>query len=170
MIVMGIGYLIWGFIAPRFSASEAAAPKGAASTAVASIAVAVLLLGAASPASAAGPTLDRVKAAGKIRLGYRTDARPLSFEESGKAAGYSVALCQHRRRRQGRTSPAPWLSNGCRSVDNRRAVQQGETDLLCGAESGRWRGGARCPSRSPSSPAGSGPCCGRTLRRDCVKP
>jgi ABC-type amino acid transport substrate-binding protein len=44
---------------------------------------------------AATGTLDRVRAAGKIVLGYRTAARPLSYaDESGHAAGYAVTLCQ----------------------------------------------------------------------------
>ena len=46
-----------------------------------------------SPAAAA--TLDRVREAGKLVLGYRADARPFSYQDaSGKATGYSVALCQ----------------------------------------------------------------------------
>jgi polar amino acid transport system substrate-binding protein len=46
------------------------------------------------PASAA--TLDRIKQAGKITLGYRTDAKPFSFQDSGGGSptGYSVELCQ----------------------------------------------------------------------------
>jgi Bacterial extracellular solute-binding proteins, family 3 len=40
-------------------------------------------------------TLDRVKETGKLTLGYRADARPFSYRnESGKADGYSVALCE----------------------------------------------------------------------------
>ena len=56
---------------------------------IATLAIAVLatsLLDAA-PAAAAG-TLDRIRQAGKIELGYRNDARPFSNkDESGKAAG-----------------------------------------------------------------------------------
>jgi putrescine:ornithine antiporter len=84
-IVWGLGYLIWGFIAPRFSSLKKAA--------AAVLVVAALGLAAAAPASAGA--LDQIKAQAKIRLGYRTDARPLSFrDESGNPAGYSVALCQ----------------------------------------------------------------------------
>ncbi len=39
-------------------------------------------------------TLDRIRAAGKIVLGYRTDAGPMSSRDaSGKPTGYAVALC-----------------------------------------------------------------------------
>ena len=46
-----------------------------------------------SPAAAA--TLDRVREAGKLVLGFRVDARPFSYQDaSGKAIGYSIALCE----------------------------------------------------------------------------
>ena len=57
----------------------------------------VLLVLAAllSSASAmAQGTLDRIRERGELRIGYRTDARPLSFEENGAPAGYSVDLCK----------------------------------------------------------------------------
>src|SRR5512142_1575794 len=61
---------------------------------IATVAIAFLTAALVPLAQAAG-TLDRVRDAGKITLGYRTDARPFSFkDESGNAAGYSVALCQ----------------------------------------------------------------------------
>src|SRR6516225_8065494 len=40
-------------------------------------------------------TLDQIMKSGEIRLGYRTDAPPLSFNDtSGQPAGYSVELCK----------------------------------------------------------------------------
>ena len=40
-------------------------------------------------------TLKRVADSGMFRIGYRTDARPLSFvDENGSPAGYSVDLCR----------------------------------------------------------------------------
>lgn len=48
-----------------------------------------------TPAKPAAVTLDRVKASGTLKLGYRTDARPFSFKDaSGNPAGYSVDLCR----------------------------------------------------------------------------
>jgi ABC-type amino acid transport substrate-binding protein len=54
--------------------------------------VAVALLAGAS-AMAQG-TLDRIADRGELRIGFRTDARPLSFLEDGAAAGYSVDICR----------------------------------------------------------------------------
>jgi ABC-type amino acid transport substrate-binding protein len=39
-------------------------------------------------------TLERIKARNEFRIGYDPDARPLSFEQNGQPAGYSVDLCQ----------------------------------------------------------------------------
>lgn len=39
-------------------------------------------------------TLDRIVDRGEFRIGYRTDARPLSYEENGEAMGYSVDFCR----------------------------------------------------------------------------
>lgn len=56
--------------------------------------MALLALGAL-PAIVNGGTLDQIKKAGEIRLGYRTDAPPLAFKDSsGQPSGYSVELCQ----------------------------------------------------------------------------
>lgn len=107
-----------------------------AASAFALLAAAPLALAGASPASAA--TLDRIRETGHIRLGYRTDARPLSFkDEQGKAAGYSIALCD-------RVVAAVKAEPGLAQIavdwvpvtveDRFAAVEKGEIDLLCGAE------------------------------------
>ena len=47
------------------------------------------------PAIALADTLKDIKKSGEIRIGYRTDAAPLSFNDaSGQPAGYSVDLCK----------------------------------------------------------------------------
>jgi putrescine:ornithine antiporter len=125
-LVMAVGFIIWGFIAPRFSLKPAAV--------AASLIVAMMLLVPATPASAA--TLDQVKASGKLLLGYRADARPFSFDESGKPAGYSVALCE-------KIADAVKTELGLSALtvewvqvtaeDRFNALQQGKIDVLCGA-------------------------------------
>jgi len=59
---------------------------------------ALLILAAATcalPASGFGGTLDQIRKSGELRLGYRTDAPPMSYNDaSGQAAGYSVELCR----------------------------------------------------------------------------
>lgn len=106
-------------------------------------ACAVAFLTIVSPAlaqRAPAPTtsLDRIKAAGKIRLGYRADAQPFAFRDgSGNAAGYSVALClkvaDAVKTRLGLTAlSVEWVP--VTVADRFTAVQQGQVDLLCGAE------------------------------------
>lgn len=47
------------------------------------------------PGAALGGTLDKIAETGTITLGIRTDSAPFSFlDGSGKAAGYSVQLCE----------------------------------------------------------------------------
>jgi ABC-type amino acid transport substrate-binding protein len=104
--------------------------------------VAIAFLSAALPlagtATAAAATLDRIKAAGKITLGYRTDAQPFSYRDpSGAAAGYSVALCQKIADQVGDELGLTALTvvwSPVTLADRFSAVQQGKIDLLCGAE------------------------------------
>jgi putrescine:ornithine antiporter len=154
-IVMAIGFIIWGFIAHRFSSvgeDSAAAPKKAAPPVAAVAAVALLALfimvpaalsqGARKtpvPASQETGTLNRIRSTGALRLGYRTDARPFSFrDESGKAAGYSVDLCQVivdriKVQQAQATLKVEWVPVA--TTDRFQALQQGQIDLLCGADS-----------------------------------
>jgi ABC-type amino acid transport substrate-binding protein len=104
--------------------------------ALAAIVVSLVATGAFSVSAA---TLDKVKQAGKIALGYRTDAKPFSFQDSGGAAtGYSVELCQ-RVVDQLKTELGvaelgiDWVPV---TLDGRFTdVAQGKVDLLCEADS-----------------------------------
>jgi ABC-type amino acid transport substrate-binding protein len=106
---------------------------------VATLGIAVLATSLlyAAPAAAAG-TLDRIRQAGKIELGYRNDARPFSYkDESGKAAGYSIALCEKIADDVKTELGLPSLTVDWVPVtleDRFQAVQQGKVDLLCGAD------------------------------------
>lgn len=84
-------------------------------------------------------TLDRLRAGAVLHVGYRTDARPLSFrDETGRASGYSVALCQaviaDVKREPGLGAiPVDWVPA---SIEDRfESLRQGSIDLLCGASS-----------------------------------
>ena len=107
-----------------------AAARGAAS----GLAVTLLLLGGSRRPRGAG-TLDRVRAAGKLTIGYRADARPFSYQdESGRPAGYSIALCE-------KVADAVKAELGSASLateyvavtseDRFRAVKERRIDLLC---------------------------------------
>jgi len=81
-------------------------------------------------------TLERIADRGEFRIGYRTDARPLSFEENGVAAGYSVDFC-----RRIAAAVREYLDLTDMQVtyvpltsDNRiDAVVDGDVDIECGA-------------------------------------
>jgi polar amino acid transport system substrate-binding protein len=104
---------------------------------IAVLATSLLPFADAAPAAAAG-TLDRIRQAGKIELGYRDDARPFSYkDESGKAAGYSIALCEKIADDVKAELALPALTVEWVPVtleDRFQAVQQGKVALLCGAD------------------------------------
>jgi ABC-type amino acid transport substrate-binding protein len=115
---------------------------------------------AAAPTSAAAGTLARIRDAGRIRIGYRTDARPFSYrDESGQAAGYSVTLCQ---RIADAAKGEPGLSSmtvewvPVTAEDRFRALQQNQIDLLCGAETVTLTRRAEVSFSIPIFPGGIG--------------
>lgn len=105
-----------------------------ASSTIALLAAARLVLADAAPS----PTLDRIKQAGRIKIGYRDDARPFSYrDQSGNPAGYSVALglkvAEATKIAVGLDDlPIEWVPV---TAENRfRLLQQGDVDLVCGAD------------------------------------
>ena len=125
-VVMGLGFVIYGFLAPRFEIKPAVKVVTA---------VALVLLGSALPSHAG--TLDQVRESGKLRVGHRADARPFSYvDESGKPAGYSIALCE-------KIADAVKTELGLARLeveyvkvdteDRFEAIESGKIDLLCGA-------------------------------------
>lgn len=94
--------------------------------------VAVLAL----PATAAD-TLSKVKDSGKLVLGYRADARPFAFSDGGKAAGFSVALCQKVADAMKAELKLPALAVefvAVTAAERFDALQQGRIDLSCGTD------------------------------------
>ena len=89
------------------------------------------------PGIVAGGTLDQIKKSGEIRIGFRTDAPPLSFkDDSGQAAGYSVELCKriaaavkdHLKLKELKTTFVPLTSE-----DRIDAIINNRADIECGA-------------------------------------
>jgi ABC-type amino acid transport substrate-binding protein len=86
---------------------------------------------------AAAASLERIKESGTIKLGYRADAAPHSFDNAiGEPAGYSVNLCRavvaHLKRDLGLAEiGVDYVAVS--SKDRFTAVQNGRVDLLCGA-------------------------------------
>ena len=108
------------------------------SAACAIVCVAIAAPAPAQTATPASPTLARIKQTSRIRFGYQPDARPFSFNDSsGKAAGFSVALCQKvadavKAELGIATLNTEWVPTGAN--DRFSAVQQGKVDLFCGAD------------------------------------
>jgi ABC-type amino acid transport substrate-binding protein len=99
------------------------------------IGYAVLAVCAIGPAQADG-ALDRIKEAGEIRLAYRADASPFSFELDGKPGGYSVNLCLEVAEALKDDLNLPQLTASFVKVtaENRfDALVEGQADLLCEA-------------------------------------
>lgn len=97
--------------------------------------LAVVALSAAASALAQG-TLERIADRGELRIGYREDARPLSFEDDGAPSGYSVEMCRriaagirdHLKLADMKVAYVPI------TAENRfDAVERGDIDIECGA-------------------------------------
>ncbi|MFO1210784.1 MAG: amino acid ABC transporter substrate-binding protein [Amaricoccus sp.] len=99
--------------------------------------LAALLAAAAFPAAADG-VLDRLKATGKINIGVRADAPPLSYTgEDGKPAGYSILVCNAVAAALGKAvghDPLEITYVTVGTDDRFDAVKDGKVDLLCGAD------------------------------------
>jgi putrescine:ornithine antiporter len=114
------------------------APRGLRAGLAACIVACVAAVSPALAQRSSAAALDRIRSAGRIKLGYRTDARPFSFrDESGNAAGYSVALCLKvvdaiKAELKVSTLSVEWVPVAL--ADRFTAVQQGTVDLLCGAD------------------------------------
>ncbi|WP_321898679.1 putrescine-ornithine antiporter [Paraburkholderia heleia] len=141
MLVMAIGYAIYGFAVNR-TGSPASAPRTAAGSAAAAMTIGILALSAfmPHPVHAGEPTtsatLLRIGQSGTIRMGYLSDARPYAYRDaSGQVTGYTVALCQKiaeqiRSETGLATLRIQWvpLPQG----DDTRALREKRVDLVCG--------------------------------------
>src|SRR5262249_1755202 len=94
---------------------------------------------------------------GKVRLGYRADARPFSYDEGGHADGYSVALCDKivaaLKTELGASALAvEWVK--VETGDRFDAIEQGKIDLLCGSATVTLARGKRVDFSIPIFPSG----------------
>ena len=113
-------------------------------------------LAAAQPAGAG--TLNRVRAQGKLVLGYYTDAQPMSYREpSGNPAGYAVTLCRQVADEVKSELAAPRLAVewvALTRATGMQSVQQGKIDLLCGADAASLTNRANVSFSLPIFPGG----------------
>jgi len=151
MLVLGVAYIIWGFIAPRFGLPAEAtaastrktpsatvpptpAPAGAPAHMLAGAAILVGCgLFGAQPAEAA--TLDRIKETGHIRFGFLRDAPPFSIRTGdGAPDGYAVSLCKGIAEQLKRDLALTGLTVDWVEInaDERlTSVAKGKVDLMC---------------------------------------
>jgi putrescine:ornithine antiporter len=145
MLVMAIGYVIYGFVASRLGLRGAKARKP--TVAAASI-IAFLVLCAPAPrpvhaaeTAAAAPAamtgaLARIKQSGKMNIGYVNAAAPFVYQDdAGHAVGYLAALCQSVADQVKSKLSLPGLTVNWTQVaadDRYRALQEHRIDLLCG--------------------------------------
>jgi putrescine:ornithine antiporter len=129
-IVLALTYIVYGFLAPRFSGAAGQAggrsPARAAGAVAAAAALTLAFVAAAllpSPAHAQAAA----KKPGKLALGYYANARPFSYtDESGKPAGYAVELCQQ----AAGAAETTWVVV---TPESRvAALRDGKVNVLCG--------------------------------------
>lgn len=139
---------------PIILAQNPSTPRGAAATGVQNPAP------PAAPQTASAGVLDRLRGGGPIRVGYRTDAQPFSFNnESGVAAGYSVELCRRvveavRGETGARDLVVDWVPLG--AGERFEALAQKRIDVLCGAETVTLSRRAEASFSIPIFPGGVG--------------
>ncbi|GAA6180787.1 amino acid ABC transporter substrate-binding protein [Shimia sp. NS0008-38b] len=96
-----------------------------------------LLAGALVAGASSAQTLDRIKETGMLKLGYRIDAAPLSYQsEDGSPAGYSPFVCGELAQGILNHIKIPNLDVEFVPVsvqDRFERVAAGDVDLLCGA-------------------------------------
>lgn len=96
-----------------------------------------LAIGFAAPASA--QTIERIRETNELKLGFRTDAAPISFaNEDGEATGYTPLICVGIAQIMAERLELPDLKVSFVPVtteDRFEKVASGEIDLLCGADS-----------------------------------
>jgi glutamate/aspartate transport system substrate-binding protein len=99
----------------------------------------IVLLAALLPATTYAQTTDkvlqRIRDTKTIRVAYRTDARPFSYEDGGQPAGYSVDLCKRvvtslEQQLKVESLAAKWVPA---NVQNRLdIIRKGQADMECG--------------------------------------
>jgi ABC-type amino acid transport substrate-binding protein len=111
-------------VAPAYAAPAAGEPEPAPA------------VESATTTAAPIATLDRIRSAGRLVLGYRADAAPMSSRDpSGQPAGYSVALCNKVADALKDELSLPSLAVEWVAVSAGYAdIEQHNVDLICAAD------------------------------------
>ncbi len=101
-------------------------------------------------------TLERIRSTGKIVLGYRPDAAPMSYRDaSGQPAGFSVALCNKvaealKRDLSLSSAAVEWVAVGANFAD----LEQNRVDLVCAGDEVTLANRAKASFSIPIFPGG----------------
>jgi len=82
-----------------------------------------------APQAAIAGTLDRIKESGVVRIGYRADARPYSYQDRGRPAGFIVDICAEVAKALGPGIRPDYVL--VRAGERFEAVRDGRIDILC---------------------------------------
>jgi putrescine:ornithine antiporter len=142
MLVMAIGYVVYGFVAPRLG-SPGSTGRTAAAPAATAMVIALLVLSALVPQPvraqehATSGTLQGIRQSGNISMGYLSDARPFAYkDDAGQVIGYTIALCERiaeqiKSRLGIAVLKVQWVA--LTPGDDVLALRDKRVDLLCGA-------------------------------------
>ena len=114
---------------------------------------------AAPPPTTAATTLERIRSSGTLKLGYRTDAQPFSYQEPNKPAGYSVEVCENLVEMAKSELNLPSLKVQWVPVtqgNQLKAVAQHDIDVMCGSTSITLERRKEVGFSSPIFPGGVG--------------
>ena len=114
---------------------------------------------APAPPAPAATTLERVRSSGTLKLGYRIDARPFSYQEPNKPAGYSIDVCQHLADMVKSEMNLPGLNVQWVPVtmeNQLKAVEQHDVDVMCGSVSVTLERRRQVDFSAPIFPGGVG--------------
>ncbi|HET7766123.1 MAG TPA: putrescine-ornithine antiporter [Burkholderiales bacterium] len=140
-IVLALTYILYGFLAPRFSGAAGQAggrspARGAGAAAAVALALAFIAAAlqpspvhAQASAKKAAAAPEGAKKSSKLTFGYYANARPFSYtDESGKPAGYAVELCQQVAGAAGVETAWVAVTPESRTA----ALRDGKVNVLCG--------------------------------------
>ena len=137
MIVMMVGYLLYGFIATRFAAPQPAASVLPTLARPAIAAGLLLFVVALVPSTSRAQTVSRIASTRAITIGYVPDQFPFSFTASDRRPeGYALDLCRYVvaalevRLAVSRIAVNYVPTSAAGGIE---LIEKGDVDLLCGA-------------------------------------
>ena len=123
-IVLALTFILYGFLAPRFMGTntQAGTRPGSRAAQAAAVLLALIFTGMLLPSA-----VHAQKAKAPV-FGYYTNAKPFSYDEGGKPAGYAVELCQ--KVAEASAQQPTWVA--VNSGNAAAMLRDGKVQLICG--------------------------------------